>query len=251
MIELRPAQRTEIPALRRLWKAAFGDGDEFLDDFFKLAFAPERSLAALWDGTLAGMLYWFDCRCRAERLAYLYAVAVAEPFRGRGLCRDMMGAAHETLRAGGYGGSLLVPGDERLRRMYAKLGYRDFGGLTREPVWAGESLPLEPLTPEAYARRRETLLPPGAAAPERDGLALQQALGGLYAFPGGICAVERGEPMTIRELLPPGSPAAPGILAALGAAEGILCRPGGAEPFAMYRDLGAGEPPAAFVMDFD
>ncbi len=251
MIELRPAERTEIPALRRLWKAAFGDGDEFLDDFFELAFTPARSLAALWDGTLAGMLYWFDCRCRAERLAYLYAVAVAEPFRGRGLCRSLMETAHETLRAEGYGGSLLVPGDESLRRMYEKLGYLDFGGLTREPVRAGESLPLEPLTPEAYARRQETLLPPGSAVLERDGLAFQQTLGGLYAFPGGICAVERGEPMTIRELLPPESPAAPGILAALGVEEGILCRSEGAEPFAMYRDLGAGEPPAAFAMDFD
>ena len=185
MIELRPAERTEIPALRRLWKAAFGDGDEFLDDFFELAFTPARSLAAFWDGTLAGMLYWFDCRCRAERLAYLYAVAVAEPFRGRGLCRSLMETAHETLRAEGYGGSLLVPGNESLRRMYEKLGYLDFGGLTREPVRAGESLPLEPLTPEAYARRQETLLPPGSAVLERDGLAFQQTLGGLYAFPGG------------------------------------------------------------------
>ena len=251
MIELRPAQRAEIPALRRLWKAAFGDSDEFLDDFFKLAFGPARSLAALWDGTLAGMLYWFDCQCRGERLAYLYAVAVAEPFRGRGLCRSLMETAHETLRAGGYGGSLLVPGDAGLRRMYEKLGYRDFCGLTRELVLAGEGLPLESLTPEAYAHRQEKLLLPGAAALERDGLAFQQALGGLYAFPGGICAVERGEPMTIRELLPPESRAAPGILATLGAEEGILCRTGEAEPFAMYRPLREMEPPTAFVMDFD
>lgn len=251
MIDMRPGRREDIPALRRLWREAFGDPDAFLDRFFALGFAPERSLAAFSGEEPVGMLYWFDCRCRGEKLAYLYAVAVAERCRGRGLCRGLMTRAHEILGSAGYAGALLVPGDEGLRRMYGRLGYRDFGSLLRLSVRAGRPLPLERLTAGEYASRRRALLPDGAAVPEEAGLAFQSALGGLYAFPGGICAVELGDGAVIRELLPMGSLAAPGILGALGAEAGALCRASGGGPFAMYRSLGVDEPPDYFVMDFD
>ena len=251
MIDMRHGRREDIPALRRLWAEAFGDPDAFLDRFFALGFAPERSLAAFSSGELEGMLYWFDCCCRGERLAYLYAVAVAERRRGRGLCRELMSRAHEILRSAGYAGALLVPGDEGLRRMYRKLGYRDFGSLLRQNVRADRPLPLERLTAGEYARRRAPLLPDGAAVPEEAGLAFQSARGGLYAFPGGICAVELEDGAVIRELLPLGSTAAPGILGALGAESGVLCRASGGGPFAMYHALRADRPPDYFVMDFD
>ena len=73
--------------LRRLWKEAFGDSDAFLDRFFTIAYSPDRCRCVTADGRVTAALYWFDCDCQGEKLAYLYAVATAQDCRGRGLCR--------------------------------------------------------------------------------------------------------------------------------------------------------------------
>lgn len=57
--EYRFGNREDLPALRELWKEAFGDGDSFLDQFFSVAFAPERSRVAVVDGAVGAALYWF------------------------------------------------------------------------------------------------------------------------------------------------------------------------------------------------
>ena len=48
--EYRSAREGDVPALRELWKEAFGDGDRFLDQFFEGPFAPERSRVAVVEG---------------------------------------------------------------------------------------------------------------------------------------------------------------------------------------------------------
>lgn len=88
----------QLPQLRQLWKVSFGDSEEFLDSFFSLAFAPERCRCVTEAGQLTAALYWFDCSCRGEKMAYLYAVATAEASRGQGLCRALMEDTHGHLR---------------------------------------------------------------------------------------------------------------------------------------------------------
>ena len=58
---IKAPQPSHIPALRTLWKDIFGDTDAFLDSFFSTAFSPNRSLCAIIDDQIVGMLYWFDC----------------------------------------------------------------------------------------------------------------------------------------------------------------------------------------------
>ena len=103
------ATEAQIPQLRELWQRAFGDTDDFLDDFFSTAFAPHRSRCITVDGDLAAVLYWFDCTLEQKKLAYLYAVATDPAHRGKGLCRALMADTAETLKATGYAGMVLVP----------------------------------------------------------------------------------------------------------------------------------------------
>ena len=56
----RPTQM-QIPQLRRLWQAAFGDTDAFLDIFFHRAYDARRSRCVTRDGRVVAALYWFDC----------------------------------------------------------------------------------------------------------------------------------------------------------------------------------------------
>ena len=109
MITKHPKMQ-DIPALRALWKEAFGDTDAFLDDFFDTCFATKRCLCTMDGEKAAAMCYWLDCFREGKPIAYLYAVATAIPYRGEGLCRSLLGQARAILQEQGYAGILLVPG---------------------------------------------------------------------------------------------------------------------------------------------
>ena len=126
MIINAPTSR-DIPALRSLWREAFGDEDSFLDAFFGTAYSPDRARVAMIDGNVAGALYWFDCSLEGRKYAYIYAVATAKSYRGRGVCTALMRDTHSHLKDGGYSGAVLVPGDAPLFAFYEKMGYRRLG----------------------------------------------------------------------------------------------------------------------------
>lgn len=114
----------QIPALRSLWKEAFGDTDDFLDVFFQTAFHPDRCHCITIDDQIAAALYWFTCSYQERPVAYIYAVATAKSHRGRGLCHKLLDYTHKHLEKKGYLGALLVPGSKELFYFYEGIGYR-------------------------------------------------------------------------------------------------------------------------------
>ena len=145
--------------LRELWKLVFGDGDEFLDLFFGRAFAAERCLCIMDADTAAGALYWLPC----DGYAYIYAVATHPGHRGKGICRALMEAAHEEIRAQGYAGAILYPQEEGLRTMYRKMGYHHETHIRELRCTAGgEPVALDKITAATYFAERAALLPPDA-----------------------------------------------------------------------------------------
>jgi len=229
-----------VPQLRQLWKEAFGDTDAFLDIFFSTAFDPRRCRCITEDGQMLAALYWFDVTCQGQRFAYVYAVATAKAARGRGLCRKLMDDTAEHLHTQGYQGILLVPQDEGLRVMYGKMGYLPATSLSESICAAGEeTLSITEISPQVYAARRASLLPPGGVIQEGENLSFLSALARFYEAPGLLAAVSREtEHLRVLEYL--GDLAlAPAFVAALGAREATLRCPGDALPFAMYRSLTA------------
>ena len=95
--------------LKQLWHMAFGDGEEFIDLFFRTAYAPERCLYLTEDDQITAALYWLDCEYRGQKQAYIYAVATHPDHRGKGLCRMLIQDTHNLLRSRSYAGALLVP----------------------------------------------------------------------------------------------------------------------------------------------
>lgn len=242
-----------LPALRTLWREAFGDTEEFLDTFKATALSADRCRCAVVDGRLAAALYWFDCSCYGRPVAYVYAVATAKAFRGRGICRELMSATHRQLAQQGYEGAILVPGDDGLARMYEKMGYRGCGGIRSFVCGAApEDVQLYRVDKEEYARLRRQLLPEGGVVQERENLDLLATMADFYAGPGFLlAAVKNGDRLEGIELLG-NEAAAPGILETLGCAEGSFRTPG-EESFAMYLPLGGSrlEPPTYFGLAFD
>ena len=123
MIIKRP-ENEHIPALTSLWMQAFGDTEAFVKTFFSTGFAFERSMVCLEEDAVVAALYWFDCLWEDKKVAYLYAIATDADHRGKGICAELMKHTHRHLQQAGYAGAILVPADEGLARMYAKLGYR-------------------------------------------------------------------------------------------------------------------------------
>lgn len=239
-----------ITDLKKLWKQAFGDSDAFIDTFFSVAYCPERSQYLTQDGQLAAMLYWFDCDCRGQRIAYIYAVATDGAYQNRGLCRQLMAKTHTQLKAQGYAGAILVPGSADLFSLYEKLGYRTCSHVTNISCTAGAPIPLHPVTAAEYAALRRKLLPDGGIIQEGAALALLEKTVQFYAGDGFVLTASVEDDMAhVQELLGDADPA--GITAALGCKQGRFRTPGQSTPFAMYYSFTDDSAPAYFGLALD
>lgn len=226
--------KSNIPALRQLWKQAFGDTDAFLDGFFRVGFAFDRCRCLCTDGVLAAALYWFDCRWNGKKVAYIYAVATDTAFRGKGLCRKLMEDTHLHLQSLGYAGAALVPGDQGLFSLYQKLGYRRFCPIQTLTVTAGDAAEVMPISPDNYRLGRQFRLPENAIMQDRVTTDFFATYGGFYKAADTVFAANREkDTLYFQEYL--GDPALlSGIVAALGAETGIVMLPGGEADSAMY-----------------
>ena len=222
----------ETSALRTLWIECFGNAEGWIDSFLATAFDPNHVCTLNRQGRLAAALCWMDVSCQGRKLAYLYAIATAPDFRRQGLCRELMGLTHEKLSEQGYAGTILVPADAGLRRMYGEIDYVNFGGIREITAQAGSPCSMRRLSPEEYAAARRGYLPPGGVVQEHGAIEYLAAGAKLYGGADVLVAMSGDSGL---ELLG-NTDAAPGILTALGLEGGTFRTPGD-RPFAMYHSL--------------
>ena len=226
-----------VPELKNLWKLAFGDGEETIDAFFATGYAPERCRCMADGDTVAAALYWLDCSYEDGKLAYIYAVATHPDYRGKGLCRLLMEDTHKILASRGYAGAVLMPAGEGLRAMYAKMGYRDFGGLEEFYCTAGGTCPVEVLDGASYGDARRAFLPEGGIVQEGASLAWLGSYASFYKGDGFLlAAVEDCGGLIGLEFLG-NKAAAPKLLGRLGYPWGRFRAPGTDIPFGMFLPL--------------
>lgn len=239
--------------LMQLWQEAFGDTEEFVDGFFCTAFSPARCRCVTIDSKVVAALYWMDVTCEGQRFAYLYAVAVAEKHRGKGLCAALMADTHAHLTLRGYDGVLLVPQEEGLRKMYEKMGYRDATSVDEFPAQAGDPpVALQRIDREEYARLRKVLLPAGSAVEEEESIAFLETMAFFYRGEDLLLAAHAvNGKLWCPEFLGSRSEA-PAVLAALRCTEGHFRTPGSTFPFAMFLPLEAdAQVPCHLALAFD
>ena len=152
----------DIPALKALWKQAFGDTDAEIDSFFKTVYPETTGFCAEEDGAVIAMLFALSLTLahgeEMQKAAYLYAVATDEAFRGRGVCRALMEFAERTLRKRYVSCLLLVPETEKLASYYETMGYVRQDSCTAQTLRADAPQGAAAVvTPQEYAGLRETL----------------------------------------------------------------------------------------------
>ena len=131
--------KEHIPQLLKLWKTVFGEHDGFWELFLDTAFSPDHCLCIAEKEQVMAGLYWFDCSCHKDKIAYIYAVVTDPRHRGKGLCRKLMTNVHSLLKTRGYDSVMLVPADEDLRKMYRKMGYEDCTAIGSLSCSAGDA----------------------------------------------------------------------------------------------------------------
>ena len=229
---------TQMLQLLTLWKEVFGEYDGFWELFLKYGFSPARCRCITENGRIIAALCWFDCSCCGQKQAYVYAVVTHPDHRGQGLCRMLLEDTHAHLRRLGYTASVLVPAEENLRQMYRKLGYRDCTTVSEVSCTPGNSpLSIRAIQTDEYGNLRRQMLPLRSMVQEEENLAFLTAQAQLFAGDDFLLAAYAdGDTLVGMELLG-NRDAAPGILRALGFAQGRFRIPGQDKPFAMAHPL--------------
>ena len=223
-----------IADLRNLWIEAFADTQETIDAFFTVAFSDTRAECILENGVPVSALYWFDCQCYDRKLAYIYAVATAKAYRGKGLAHRLLEETHGILQKQGYSGGILVPSKPELFDFYRQFGYETTTTVARISCEQGvSSVPLREITPAEYTRLRRVHLPEGGVVQEGQCVPFLQGYCKFYAGEDFLLICEvLPEELRAQELLG-NAQAAPGILRALNCPKGCFRTPGKDSDFAM------------------
>ncbi len=230
--------KAHIPQLIRLWKTVFGEYDGFWELFLETAFLPDHCRCILEEEQVLAGLYWFDCSCGSDKIAYVYAVVTDPDHRGKGLCRKLMADVHGLLAERGYASVMLVPASTGLREMYRKMGYEDCTTVSEISCSPGETaVKIRNIDKEEYAPLRRKLLPEQGVVQEEQNLAFLAAQTQLLAGDDFLLAAFLEEDTLQGMELLGNISAAPGILRALGCTAGKFQIPGSDRAFAMLHKL--------------
>ena len=214
-MKVRHYRKDDIPAMRALWRRVFDERESFLDAFFTLL--PDLGGAAVAEddsGAVCGAAYaltGYELLAGGEspHVGYVYAVAVDERERGRGLGAELTKKAAAICREREAVIVATLPAEEGLYAWYEKqIGTKYALRREKSAVPADKVVDIMKLTGTEYMLWRENLLRGRAhvhlSTPMME---LQRALcesydGGLFASSDGVFAACRdGERLIIPEIL--------------------------------------------------
>lgn len=221
----RAARADEARDLRPLWRACFGDGEDFAACYETGMFRPDRVELALWEGTVVAMLTVLPAGLCLPgygqvRAGCVYGVATLPSHQKRGLATNLLDQA--LFRRLGHGTDCLavVPDTPELfgyygRTMGAQTAFYvrevrlGIGDLSSQMILRAETASVE----EYLTLRRRCLQGRTYLDWDREAVAFQRAIcrqegGDLYRFPGApdcCAAAQRNEDgqLMVCELLAP------------------------------------------------
>ena len=229
---------TDEAALKELWKEAFGDTDDFINLFFRLAYSESNALCVYDNGILAAALYWFDGYIENKKVAYIYGVATKKSQRGKGFSSSLIKRTHDLLISCGYEASLLVPADEGLFRFYGKLGYISCCPIDcREYTASKDDSDIQKIGAEEYLRLRKAYLPQNTLIFDNQRLEFLASINDFYKNDNFILAKNTAyDALTIIEFFGDKT-YIPSVINTLGFEKGTVRSYGNSRPFAMYFPL--------------
>ena len=213
-VTFRPYRRADGPELTALWVRIFGDPPELVEQFYTLLPWMGSCCVAEEAGKLKGMahlLHGFTLLqpdARPRGCGYLYAVAVEEDARGRGLGAELSRRAAGLGREQGAELLCTLPAEEGLYRWYGDV--LSLNCRCDRRVYTAEELPrgcFRISTAEYGYYREDILLNAPHVELNNAAMEFQAQLclsygGGLYRSESALfCAVKEGDGWLFPELL--------------------------------------------------
>jgi len=214
---VREYRAADIPALSFLWRDVFGDPLAFTAEFYALLPGMGSAMVAEKDGRLVGAAHVLDGfslagrRKKSLRVGYLYAVMVAEEYRGLGIGKALTLEAAALAKRRDAAIVCTLPADAPLYGWYhGLLSFECVLHRKKYEVGCQALLQVTELSAAEYMQRREQLLTGKTwLRPTLTTMEFQRRFcaffgGGLYACGSGICAaVMDGDVCLIKELITP------------------------------------------------
>lgn len=203
-VEFRRCTADDYPQTEELWCRVFGDipavPKYFLDGLDGLG----AGFVAVSGGLVIGCAFAVtDFTLEGERIGYIYAVAVDEKYRGRGIGAKLTRTAAEYVKS--IGAILAIqPAEDSLFRWYEDIiGTKC--AVYRRRIWvkAENTCAVSRIGETEYYEMRSRLAPKPQVILGNSARSYQTALleaygGGYYAFPGGVAAMGDG---TVHEII--------------------------------------------------
>lgn len=189
-MQYRLWREADLPGLKDLWTLAFGDGGDYVDNFFQqfsgLVYVAEDG------GVLLAMTAVFDTQLHRHgepyKMGYLYAVATHPQHEKKGIASGLLAFLYGDLGERGYAGVTTVPATPSLHHFFGKNGfleYFDYGVLPLTGTFSG----MEEISPKEYGIRRGEILEQAFGTGEMAYISLQEE---GYAYQASICALGCG-----------------------------------------------------------
>lgn len=112
-----------IDGIKNLWAEAFGDSVDQIEKYLRNMYCEKDILLYVEDDEVCAMASMLGVSSKNIKGRYIYAVATAKKYRGRGICKKLMSRIEEEIKARGEEFSILVPAEKSLFEFYKKLGY--------------------------------------------------------------------------------------------------------------------------------
>ena len=118
-LRFRLSRYTDLRQLATLWNGVFGDEEKLIFEFFRLLWRPAYCCVAEEGDHIVSMGYCIPGpEVRGLRCSYIYAMATAEPFRGRCAAQQIGLNLIQMAFDGGADIVATLPADEGLCRWY-------------------------------------------------------------------------------------------------------------------------------------
>lgn len=113
--------------IMELWQRVFGDKRSDIEEFMVQLYSPERAFTLSEEGQIVSMLHIVPLSDSIRKIAYIYAVATAEEYRGRGLATQLITRALEVIDSSDFDCAVLIPSSSSTAHFYEKFGFRYTG----------------------------------------------------------------------------------------------------------------------------
>ena len=215
-MEIREYTQKDIPDLSGLWIETFGDSEEFVSAFFSMlpnmgscVLGTEDGELAAMASVIAGQELLIGGTPKKPEIGYIYGVAVAEKFMGRGFGAEISRAAYDLALKREAMIVAVRPDSDSLFDFYAKtLGFETALYRERHETQASDAEMTMKLTSTEYSMMKDgilngkTYLHLSPYAMEFEKVLLECYGGGLYASMSGICTAETdGDKCIIHEMI--------------------------------------------------